>query len=66
MHAGWRELSDTHLPPFAAAVTAGVAAVMSGYHDIDGDPVTGSSALLDGLLRGGCTSTGRWSATTGR
>ena len=51
VHAGWRELSDTHLPPFAAAVTAGVAAVMSGYHDIDGDPVTGSSALLDGLLR---------------
>ncbi|MFL6151807.1 MAG: glycoside hydrolase family 3 N-terminal domain-containing protein [Ornithinibacter sp.] len=51
VHAGWRELTDTHLPPFAAAVTAGVAAVMSGYHDIDGDPVTGSSALLDGLLR---------------
>ena len=52
VHAGWRDLTDTHLPPFAAAVTAGVAAVMSGYHDIDGDPVTGSSALLDGLLRG--------------
>ncbi len=51
VHAGWRELADTHLPPFAAAVAAGVDAVMSGYHDIDGDPVTGSSALLDGLLR---------------
>ncbi len=51
VHAGWRELTDVHLPPFAAAVAAGVAAVMSGYHDVDGDPVTGSAALLDGLLR---------------
>lgn len=51
VHAGWRELTDTHLPPFAAAVQAGVAAVMSAYHDVDGDPVSASSTLLDGLLR---------------
>ncbi len=52
VHAGRRELTDVHLPPFAAAVAAGVAACMSAYHDIDGDPVTGSPELLDGLLRG--------------
>ncbi len=51
VHAGWRELADVHLPPFAAAVAAGVESVMSAYHDVDGDPVSGSPDLLDGVLR---------------
>lgn len=51
------ELSDNtlynvHLPPFAAAVKAGVATMMSGFNDLGGTPVTGSRPLIRDWLKG--------------
>ena len=47
-----RTLREVHMPAFAAAVTAGVAAVMPGFTDIAGIPMTANVALLRGWLRG--------------
>lgn len=44
-------LHNVVLPPFKAAVTAGVSAVMVGFHDLAGIPCTAHAELLDGLLR---------------
>ncbi len=46
-----RTLEEVHLPPFAAAVRAGVAAVMPGFVDLAGEPLTAHRAMLDGVLR---------------
>lgn len=46
-----RELRDVHLPPFEAAVRAGVASVMTSFSDIDGIPATANRELLQGVLR---------------
>lgn len=46
-----RELHDVHLPPFEAAVRAGVASVMTSFSDIDGIPATANRELLQGVLR---------------
>lgn len=40
------------LPPFRAAVDAGVATVMSSFNDINGQPVTSSKKYLTDILRG--------------
>jgi beta-glucosidase len=40
------------LPPFKAAVDAGVGAVMVGFHDLAGIPCTAHRELLGDLLRG--------------
>jgi beta-glucosidase len=47
-----RTLHEVHLPPFAAAVAAGVAAVMPAFNDLAGMPMTANQALLRGWLRG--------------
>src|SRR5262245_3918278 len=39
------------LPPFEAAVKAGVGAIMVGFHDLAGIPCTAHRDLLHGLLR---------------
>lgn len=39
------------LPPFRAAIAAGVGAVMVGFHDLAGIPCTAHRALLRNLLR---------------
>lgn len=39
------------LPPFRAAVNAGVATVMSSFNDINGEPVTASRYYMTDLLR---------------
>ncbi len=44
-------LENIFLPPFHAAVKAGVATIMAAFLDIDGEPVTGSRRLLKGILR---------------
>lgn len=44
-------LHNVVLPPFEAAVQAGVAAIMVGFHDLAGIPCTAHRDLLDGLLR---------------
>jgi beta-glucosidase len=46
------ELRNVHLPPFEAAVDAGVATVMAGFSDLNGVPCTGNAFLLDQVLRG--------------
>jgi beta-glucosidase len=47
-----RTLHEVHLPPFEAAIAAGVAAVMPAFIDIAGVPMTANVALLQGWLRG--------------
>lgn len=45
-------LRDVHLPPFKAAVDAGVASVMSSFNDINGVPASANKPLLVDVLRG--------------
>jgi beta-glucosidase len=47
-----RTLREVYLPPFAAAVASGVAAVMPAFTDLAGVPVTANQELLRGWLRG--------------
>ena len=53
----WEIMRATHLPPFAAAIAAGVATVMSshvcypGLGELEGLPATFSERLIDGWLR---------------
>lgn len=47
-----RTLHEVHLPPFAAAVSAGTAAIMPAFIDIAGVPMTANAPLLQGWLRG--------------
>lgn len=44
-------LNNYILPPFKAAVEAGVATVMSSFNDINGEPVTGSYYYLTEILK---------------
>lgn len=47
-----RSLKEVYLPPFQAAVEAGVDAVMPGFEELAGTPMHSNAALLRGLLRG--------------
>ncbi len=47
-----RTLREVHLPPFEAAVAAGVVAVMPAFTDLAGIPLTAHVDLLRGWLRG--------------
>jgi beta-glucosidase len=47
-----RDLREIYLPPFKAAVEAGVATFMAGFNDLDGTPCSANAFLLDRLLRG--------------
>jgi beta-glucosidase len=47
-----RELRDVHLPPFLAAVRAGVATLMTSFSDLDGIPASAHRQLLTDILRG--------------
>jgi beta-glucosidase len=53
-----RTLHEVHLPPFAAAVAAGAAAIMPAFIDVAGVPMTSNRALLQGWLRGRCAFDG--------
>ena len=46
-----RALHEVHLPPFAAAVAAGVATIMPAFTDLAGIPMTIHTGLLQGWLR---------------
>ncbi|WP_283402040.1 glycoside hydrolase family 3 N-terminal domain-containing protein [Halorubrum sp. DM2] len=53
VNIGRRELRETHLFPFEAAVrTADAESVMNAYHDIDGVPSASDEWLLTDVLRG--------------
>jgi beta-glucosidase len=46
-----RQLRDVHLPPFRAAVDAGVATLMASFSDIDGVPASANRMLMTSILR---------------
>lgn len=46
-----RALRDVYLPPFKAAMDAGVATYMAAFNDIDGTPCSASDFLLNKVLR---------------
>ena len=46
-----RVFRETYLPPYKAAIDAGVATVMSSFNEIDGVPCTGNKQLLTKILR---------------
>ncbi|GAB3647954.1 glycoside hydrolase family 3 N-terminal domain-containing protein [Echinicola sediminis] len=48
---GARELQQSYLPPFKAAVEAGALSVMTAYNSIDGVPCTSNGHLLNDVLR---------------
>ena len=45
-------LREVYLPPFRAAVEAGVASIMPAFTDLNGVPLTASTFLLRDVLRG--------------
>lgn len=45
------KMYNEYLPPYKAAVEAGVGSVMSSFNEIDGIPATGNKWLLNDLLR---------------
>ena len=47
-----RVLRNVYFPAFEAAAEAGVATLMTAFHDVDGIPCTGNSWLLEDVLRG--------------
>jgi beta-glucosidase len=47
-----RLLWETYLPPFKAAVDAGVATFMNSFNDINGVPATGNKYLQRDILKG--------------
>ena len=48
---GERELRETYLPPFEAAVKAGARSVMTAYNSVDGIPCTANRRMLTDILR---------------
>lgn len=51
--AGWREMRDVYIRPFAAAIKdAKVGSVMNSYTDVDGEPCASSVKLMQDVLRG--------------
>lgn len=46
------ELTSTHLPPYVAAIEAGVKTVMASYSSWNGEKLHASRALLTDLLKG--------------
>jgi len=48
---GYRELFQSFLPPFRAAVKAGAQSVMTAYNSIDGVPCSANPFLLNEVLR---------------
>ncbi|MFN2441310.1 MAG: glycoside hydrolase family 3 N-terminal domain-containing protein [Thermoanaerobaculia bacterium] len=46
-----RTLREIYLPPFAAAVEAGVGSMMTGFNALNGIPATANPWLVEGILR---------------
>src|SRR5258708_14086410 len=44
-------MREIYLPPFKAAVDAGVASIMSAFNDLSGVPASGNAWLTDTVLR---------------
>ena len=52
VYEGLQVLYNQDLRPFRTCIREGAAFVMCTYHDVDGEPCTGSSLLLNEILRG--------------
>jgi beta-glucosidase len=50
-HIPESELRNVYLPPFHAAVDAGVATLMASFSDLDGIPASANRYLMDDILR---------------
>ncbi len=48
---GRLKMYNQYLPPYKAAIDAGVTSVMTSFNDVDGIPATGNKWLLTELLR---------------
>lgn len=46
-----RRLREVYLPPFRAAVAAGVGSIMTAFNDLNGIPATANAYLLKDILR---------------
>ncbi len=46
-----RTFLEVYMPPFKAAIEAGVASIMPGFHDLAGIPMTSHKAVLNDLVR---------------
>ena len=46
-----RTLREVYLPPFKAAVDAGVETVMASFNEVDGVPMHANGPLINGVLR---------------
>jgi len=46
-----RELRDTYLPPYKAAIDAGSATIMTAFNELNGVPCSGNKFLLTDILR---------------
>ncbi len=46
-----RTFLEVYMPPFKAAVEAGAVAIMPGFHDLAGVPMTANKAVLNDLVR---------------
>jgi beta-glucosidase len=46
-----RTFLEVYMPPFKAAVEAGAVAIMPGFHDLAGVPMTANVAVLQDLVR---------------
>lgn len=46
-----RTLHEIYLPPFKAAVDAGVGTFMSSFNELNGIPVTGNKEMVKGVLK---------------
>ena len=46
-----QRMYNEYLPPYKAAIDAGVGSVMSSFNDINGVPATGNKWLMTDLLR---------------
>ena len=46
-----QNLFNTYIPPFDAAIKAGTRSIMTAFHDLNGEPCTGSKYLLTDVLR---------------
>lgn len=46
-----QSLYEVYLPPFKAAVEAGVESIMTAFHDLNGEPCTGSYDLITKKLK---------------
>lgn len=44
-------LMNVYFPPFLAAMKAGAGSIMSGYHDLNGEPVSASYNILTHMIK---------------